>query len=1583
LALAGVASAGFTRPNTFSFGSDGLATSDFGTTGPQALNNLGYDQSAKRLYVTHQNPNGIYGYDVSVPGTYTPLVGFAPLATSSPSSLPGIGFNETSGNVYMSSESSNLLYGFSSTGAALGGAFPIDPAANPGAPLGSPKDICGAAVDSAGNLWVSNWAQSKVLEYSSSGVFLGSVDTTAQGRMCQVAFDASDNLYTVYSDAVWKYTAPSYTSATKIDNDSGVAYLAVDKSTNHLFVARSNVVKEYDSAGALLIEFGKGITNVEYRGVAVNQATNDVYVSDNAFSGAKRVRVFGSPAIVPDVTTGSASAIARTAATVAGHVDLAGGPNVTECKVEYGLTTGYGSSAPCSPTASGGTPYTGPQDITANLTGMTAGKTYHYKVIATNVNGSSGGADRTLETSTPVTDIHTDDATAVTLTSATLHGSFSSESIPTNFYFEYGTTTSYGTNTASPPGPPAVGDSASAPISGLSGGTTYHYRLVATNSFGTTIGPDHALYTSQPPEVSDTMSATDVKSDSALIHLKLSPNGLDTTYHVDYGPEDCGASACVASESKLQFAAVGFKSLTLGLTGLEAGAVYHYRVFAENSRGSTVSSVDHYFRTFPTPVFSESCPNALARQQTGSAFLLDCRAYELVSAADAGGYSVESDLLPGQAPFDAHPDASGPSQVIYGVHNGGIPGIGNPTNKGIDPYVATRSEQGWSTEYVGIPADGTPSLGPFASSLLAADSSLGVFAFGGPEICDPCFGDGSTGIPLRLADGSLIQGMAGSQPVALPVSSGTVMKPFSANGEHFIFGSDQAFEPEGNPETGDATIYDRNLATGVTQVVSTMPDSSTIEAGEGLAELDVSEDGSRIVVATLVGEDGEGNRLWHPYMHVGGSAASVDLAPGTTTGVVYAGMAKDGSRVFLTSRDKLTGDDTDTSVDLFEADVSPGGALSMRRVSTGDGGTGDTDFCDPAGNSYNPESWNSIPGGESDCSIVAIGGGGGVASGSGTVYFLSPELLDGPENGVDGAPNLFVAAPEEEPRYVATLESGASTPLPPGAHGFVRASGPFNGPGAAAFDPVDGSYYVLDNLKTTTETPGAFVRKYKANGSIDTTFGTSGVITGSGTPGGGFRENGQGLGIPAGIAVDTDPGSPSYRDLYVPDFGNSAVYKFSPSGTYISQIDLSEEEDQPTGVAVNPSNGNVYIATFYGDGYVFSPEGAPTGSEFFSGLPLFKTLSIAVDSNGYIYLTDKSRTRKYNPSGTSPTTFDANASFGVAVDRKNDHVYVDEGNQIVEYTPGGSIVSTTGQGALSTASGLGADSNKIVVANGGGENAVVFGPIAVAPSPGYDHPLVIDSVKANAVRHLDEFQVNSSGDDAIFTSTLELASYDPGVHNEIYRFDLPEQGLRCVSCANTNAEATGDATIPAHGLGVIEGGRVFFTTTEPLVLRDTDAKKDAYEWKEGDQQLISTGASPFDSGVLSASADGTDVYFFTRDTLAKEDRNGAEMKIYDAREGGGFFVTPQSPQCAASDECHGPGSKATPDPPISSIAGSPEPPIECEKGDVMRGSRCAHTSCPKNKVRRSGKCVRRHTHKRKHHGNTRRRRKHQVKRRDR
>jgi hypothetical protein len=68
---------------------------------------------------------------------------------------------------------------------------------------------------------------------------------------------------------------------------------------------------------------------------------------------------------------------------------------VSKCTIEYGTTTSYGSSAPCAPSPGSGT---SPVAVSASVTGLTSGTTYHFRVSATNAGGTSQGSDGTFQT---------------------------------------------------------------------------------------------------------------------------------------------------------------------------------------------------------------------------------------------------------------------------------------------------------------------------------------------------------------------------------------------------------------------------------------------------------------------------------------------------------------------------------------------------------------------------------------------------------------------------------------------------------------------------------------------------------------------------------------------------------------------------------------------------------------------------------------------------------------------------------------------------------------------------------------------------------------------------------------------------------------------------------------------------------------------------------------------------------------------------------------------------------------------------------------------------------------------------------
>src|SRR6202035_1530539 len=170
-----------------------------------------------------------------------------------------------------------------------------------------------------------------------------------------------------------------------------------------------------------------------------------------------------------------------------------------ECVLEYGTGTGYGSSASCSPSPGSGSSAVG---VSASVSGLVAGTTYHFRVSATNAGGTSVGADRSFRTVPSAPSVVTEPASSVGQGSATLNGSVNPNGGEVSeCVLEYGTGTGYGSSASCSPSPgsgsSAVGVSAS--VSGLVAGTTYHFRVSATNAGGTSVGADRSFRTVPPP----------------------------------------------------------------------------------------------------------------------------------------------------------------------------------------------------------------------------------------------------------------------------------------------------------------------------------------------------------------------------------------------------------------------------------------------------------------------------------------------------------------------------------------------------------------------------------------------------------------------------------------------------------------------------------------------------------------------------------------------------------------------------------------------------------------------------------------------------------------------------------------------------------------------------------------------------------------------------------------------------------------------------------------------------------------------------------------------------------------------------
>jgi hypothetical protein len=188
---------------------------------------------------------------------------------------------------------------------------------------------------------------------------------------------------------------------------------------------------------------------------------------------------------------------------------------------------------------------------------------------------------------------------------------------------------------------------------------------------------------------------------------------------------------------------------------------------------------------------------------------------------------------------------------------------------------------------------------------------------------------------------------------------------------------------------------------------------------------------------------------------------------------------------------------------------------------------------------------------------------------------------------------------------------------------------------------------------------------------------------------------------------------------------------------------------------------------------------------------------------------------------------------------------------------------------------------------------------------------------------------------------------DDGICTSLYVYDAVADTLTCASCTPVDGELRfadlGPQTpsISEHvGRAVLDSGQVFFNAYARLLPEDVNGRRDAYQWRDGQLSLISTGRSSQESTFAEASVDGRDVFFFTTERLVKRDVDN-EADLYDARIGGGIPAqdqTPPSPVDCDGDGCQGALGSQPPAPVLGSVVFSapPDPlsPLPPKQGSV-------------------------------------------------
>jgi hypothetical protein len=234
----------------------------------------------------------------------------------------------------------------------------------------------------------------------------------------------------------------------------------------------------------------------------------------------------------------------------------------------------------------------------------------------TNVTGSTTGSDQTFKTSPPDAPvISAESSEGVTPTEATLNATINPGEGETIYVFEYGPDTGYGSATPIE----SVGDDTSDhgvsnELTGLTPGTTYHYRAVAINFSGTAHGEDLTFTTPDVPGI-ESSGVSGVTRSSARLTMAVTGNASPTNVHFEYGP-----TAAYGTSTTPEFVGSSLLSVpaTADIAGLSGGTTYHYRAVAVNGIGTTAGP-DQTFTTLPEEAREEeqkpvSCRKGFVRR---------------------------------------------------------------------------------------------------------------------------------------------------------------------------------------------------------------------------------------------------------------------------------------------------------------------------------------------------------------------------------------------------------------------------------------------------------------------------------------------------------------------------------------------------------------------------------------------------------------------------------------------------------------------------------------------------------------------------------------------------------------------------------------------------------------------------------------------------------------------------------------------------------------------------------------------------------------------------------------------------------
>ena len=439
---------------------------------------------------------------------------------------------------------------------------------------------------------------------------------------------------------------------------------------------------------------------------------------------------------LPVPTTVSATGIGAVGATLNGNVN----PKSAAASVyfQYGPSTAYGSTTSPQSIASG----TSVVNFSAALTSLMPATVYHYRAIAVLASDSSAivfGADKTFTTPAEPLVIATPQA-SLSASGAEMNFTINPNGIATTVYFQYGTTTAYGSTTALQSlGSGKVAVNVFTLFSNLLPDTLYHYRLVITGSSGTFYGPD--------------MTLTTLDFDTTLVAQKGDAAVGTTTTFASFGTPAINVHDGVAFAGTL--------TLKSGVTSAN-----DFGIWADNSTpvrtlvaqiGSAAPGTSGFFLTLSDPTYNDDGQVAFLgtlKVATGQATATTATGIWSNSSGSLQLVARQGSAAPGTAGTFASFTSLGLTEsggvVFYGTLNTGT-GITSANNAGV--WEGNSTSDLHAVLLLGQTVQGeTLSTISFQPVLPYVNGQTRNFAPNGDIVCDATFTDGSNGVVTVFGD---------------------------------------------------------------------------------------------------------------------------------------------------------------------------------------------------------------------------------------------------------------------------------------------------------------------------------------------------------------------------------------------------------------------------------------------------------------------------------------------------------------------------------------------------------------------------------------------------------------------------------------------------------------------------------------------------------------------------------------------------------------------------------------------------------------------------------------------------------------